>query len=138
MLSEHGCQDAHPRVLRGRGPAAHRAGCSALMSAVALNRLFRGRRRHLAVMAVIACLGATVAVHHLSPDDMGMAGMAAHSTMVVCLGVIPLVALAIATGLPLRLPRLLVGRLRIPRHSVVMAPAPRARSSPVATVVLRL
>jgi len=110
----------------------------ALMSADALNRLFRGRRRHLAVVAVMVCLGATVAVHHFSPGDMGMADTAAHNTMVVCLGVILLVALAIATGLPLRLPRLRRVRLRVAAQRVVMAPTPRARSSPVATVVLRL
>lgn len=109
----------------------------ALISANALNGLFRGRRRHLAVVVVMVCLGATVAVHHFSPGDMGMADMAAHSAMVVCLGVVPLVALTIAT-LPLRLPRLRRVRLRIAPQRVVMAPAPRARSSPVATVVLRL
>lgn len=108
------------------------------MSVDALNRLFRGRRRHLAVMAVMVCLGATVAVHHVSPGDMGMGDVAMHSAMVICLGVIPMVALAIATGLPHRIPQLRMGRLELPLQQAFMPPAPRARSSPVATVVLRL
>lgn len=108
------------------------------MSAAALNRLFRRRRRRLAVTAVVFCLGVIVAVHHLSPDDMAMPDMATHSAMVACLGVIPLVALAIATALPHRVPKLRRTRLPLPPQQASMPPAPRARSSPVTTVVLRL
>ena len=105
----------------------------ALISAEALNRLLRGRRRHLAGLAVMLCLGGAVAVHHISIDDMAMDG-----AMVACLAVLPVVGVAAVSVLRRRLPGL---RRLLPPASAqraIVPPVPRARSSPVATVVLRL
>ncbi len=79
------------------------------------------------------CLGGAVAVHHVSIDDMAMGG-----AMVACLAVLPVVAVAAVSVLRSRLPHL---RRQLPPASAqraIVPPAPRARSSPVATVVLRL
>lgn len=107
------------------------------MSLVALNRMLRRSRRHLVAFAAICTIAGAVAVHHLSMDGMhpGMGDAA----MVVCLAVLPALA---ATALQLAAP----STWRAPRLSRRVAwagpllaapPVPRARSSPVSTVVLR-
>jgi hypothetical protein len=104
------------------------------MSVSALSRLLRRRRHHLAVLAVVLAVGGTVAVHHAALADMGMGG-----AMVVCLAVLPAVAVAAAHVVRALLRRpLSVSLLPWPPHrGEVSPPHPRARSSPVATVVLR-
>ncbi|MGI8749154.1 MAG: hypothetical protein ACR2J6_01130 [Thermoleophilaceae bacterium] len=103
------------------------------MAPCALNRLLRSRRRQLIVIAATLCLSGAVAVHHVSTDHgMGMAGAA-----VVCLAVIPVLAVAMATSALPVLPRL--RRFSGAPPEPLPAPhEPRARPSPLDTVVLRL
>lgn len=104
------------------------------MSASAFNRLLRRRRRHLAALAVVLALSAAVAAHHMPVDHMGMGG-----AMVLCLAVLPALALTVARVVAALLPRArpLLPIAYAPCRSLAAAPLPRARSSPVATVVLR-
>lgn len=109
------------------------------MSAIALNNIARSSRQRLAAVALMLVLATTVAVHHLSVDDMGMHAMATHSAMVVCLGVLPIVgaAFAVVLGVVTSRPRAPRARYTFPAAHTLPPPPPRARSSPVFTVVLR-
>jgi hypothetical protein len=107
-----------------------------MMRASTLNRLLRRRRRHLVALAVVFALSGAVAVHHMATHEGGMSDMGA---MVVCLAVLPAVAtaaVAIVGGLLPR-PRFALFLAWAPDRLLVAPPLPRARSSPVATVVLR-
>ena len=110
------------------------------MSAFRLNDIAFSSRQRLAALTVLLALATSVAVHHLSVEDMGMHDMATHSAVVVCLGVMPAVGVVIAAAPGLRRPRLrpLRTRFAFPSQHALPAPPPRARSSPVETVVLRL
>jgi hypothetical protein len=103
------------------------------VSASAINRLLRRRRRNLAVVAAVLALGAAVAAHHMPIDHIGM------GAMVLCLAVLPALALTVARAVEAFVPRArrLLAMTRAPCRSLVGEPLPRARSSPVATVVLR-
>lgn len=104
------------------------------MRATAINRLLRRNRRQLAAVAVVLALGGAVVAHHLPMHDMGMGG-----AIVICLAVLPAVAAGAARMLGVLLPRpwrILVGSWA-PSRLLAAPPLPRARSSPVATVVLR-
>lgn len=90
---------------------------------------------------MVGLAGAVVA-HHMPMDHMDMSDMALSGVMVVCMAVLPVVALAAGAagaavaGLP---PRSLLNLLVswAPARLLPAPPQPRARSSPVATVVLR-
>jgi hypothetical protein len=101
---------------------------------MAINRLLRRRRRHLAALAVVLALGGAVAVHHMPVDHMGMA-----AAMVTCLAVLPTLAFAVARAVEALLsrPRRVLLMPCAPRRLPAAAPLARARASPVATVVLR-
>jgi hypothetical protein len=103
------------------------------VSASAINRLLRRRRRRLAAFAVVLALGAAVAAHHMPVEHIGL------GAMVICLAVLPVLAPAVAHVVEALLPR--VRQLRpiayAPCRLLAATPLPRARSSPVATVVLR-
>lgn len=109
------------------------------MSAFRLNDIAFSSRQRLAALTLLLALATSVAVHHLSVEDMGMHDMATHSAVVVCLGVMPAVGV-VAAALGLRRPRLrpLRTRFAFPSQHALPPPPPRARSSPVETVVLRL
>ncbi|MEJ7797530.1 MAG: hypothetical protein WKF42_03450 [Solirubrobacteraceae bacterium] len=100
-----------------------------------INRLLRRRRRHLAAFAVVLALAGAVAVHHTPFDHMGMG-----AAMALCLAVLPAVAVAVARvlGALFSGPRSWLALAWAPSRLLVAPPLPRARSSPVATVVLRL
>jgi hypothetical protein len=104
------------------------------MSAGAINRLLRRRRGHLAAFAVTLALGGAVAAHHMPFEHTGMGG-----AMVLCLAVLPVLALAASRAVEALLPRARrpLAMVYAPCRLRATAPLPRARSSPVATVVLR-
>jgi hypothetical protein len=103
------------------------------MSISALDRLLRRRRHHLAVLAVILVAGAAIAVHHTPMVEMGMGG-----AMVVCLAVLPALAVAAVRATAALMPRACVLAFVSPPYvGGLEPPQPRARSSPVSTVVLR-
>lgn len=104
------------------------------MSACVINRLLKRRRRHLAALAVVLALGAAVAAHHMPFEHVGMGG-----AMVLCLAVLPVAAFAVMRVVEALLPRArhLLLMVHAPCRLVAAAPLPRARSSPVATVVMR-
>jgi len=105
------------------------------MSATALNRALRRRRRRLTAFAVVFVLAGAVAAHHMPVDHVGMGG-----AMVMCLAVVPVVALAAAAlaGCRLQRPWAVVALQWAPYQTSIPPPLPRARASPVATVALRL
>ena len=105
------------------------------MTAIALNRALRGSRRRIACLAAVLCLGGVVVVHHTPMDHMGMG-----KAMVMCLALLPAVALAVAGVLcgGWTRPRVRIA-VQWPRVVQLAAPPlPRARSSPVRSMVLRL
>ena len=80
-------------------------------------------------------LGGAVVAHHLPAEHLGIGG-----AMVLCLAVLPAIAVAVARivgGLLPRLRAVLVVPWP-PSRLLANPPLPRARASPVATVVLRL
>jgi hypothetical protein len=110
------------------------------VSAIAVNRLLRRRCHRLALLALVVGMAGAFALHHLRPEGgMDMGDMAMDGAMVVCLAVVPAVAVAAAVAIGVLLARrALVALIDWPaRRSVVTPPLPRARSNPVATVVLR-
>lgn len=108
------------------------------MSARTLNRLLRRRRRHVAAVAVVLGLVGVVTVHHIPMPDEGMGAMGM-GAMVVCLGVLPAIAAALSVVGGLLPPPGLVAVLPWASNRILASPPhPRARSSPVGTVVLRL
>ncbi len=108
------------------------------MSATTLNRLLRRRRQHLAVLVVLVWLAGAVVAHHTATGQMDIGTMAMGGVMVVCLAVLPAVAAAATAAGAALLPRAPLFFLAwLPARLVPAAPLPRARSSPVATVVLR-
>lgn len=108
------------------------------MSLVALNQMLRRRRRHLLALAAVFAIAGAVAVHHMSMDDMHM-GMD-DAAMVVCLAVLPAVAITAAArlvGPPAGTAPRLAPAAAWAGPLLAAPPVPRARSSPVGTVVLR-
>lgn len=103
------------------------------MSSIAINTMIRRRRRHLTALAVVLALAGAVAAHHLPIGHIAMSG-----AMVVCVAVLPAIAAAArAASSLLARPTLLLSCRWAPMTRSA-PPVPRARSSPVATVVLRL
>ncbi len=107
------------------------------MSLVAIVHLLRRHRRRLAALVVTALVAGAVAAHHIGMDDMQMA--MGDATMMVCLAVLPAVAMGAVAALRARGPRLGCSLMLPvpPGPRRLPAPVPRARAGPTATVVLR-
>jgi len=103
-----------------------------MMSASAIDSLLRRRRCRVAAFAVVMALGAAVATHHMPVDNIG-----ADAAMVICLAVLPALALAVAHVVHLAPRTELLLIACEPCRLLAAPPLPRARSSPVATVILR-
>lgn len=105
-----------------------------MMSASAINRLLRRRRRRVAAFAVVLVLGCAVAAHHMPTDHVGVG-----AAMVMCLAVLPALALTVVGVVQalLRRVRQVLPMVFAPCWLLAAPPLPTARSSPVATVVLR-
>jgi len=108
-----------------------------VINATSINRVVRRRRCHLAAVMAMLALGGAVVAHHLPAEHLGIGG-----AMVLCLAVLPAIAVAVAVA---RIVGGLLPRLRAvlvvpwpPSRLLANPPLPRARASPVATVVLRL
>lgn len=88
------------------------------------------------MLAVLLALSGVVALHHAAMSDVGVGdlGMCA---MVVCLAVLPAAQAAAAPGGLPPLPSHVLSLPAAPGRLLAAPPLPRARSSPVATVVLR-
>jgi len=103
------------------------------MSQIAINRGLRASRRQLGVLAVMLALAGALIAHHSSIEHAGT------GVMVMCLAVLPMLAVG---GVARVVERMLrpVPRVWIMAWAAISPlapPRPRARSSPVRTVVMR-
>ncbi len=106
------------------------------MTPATLNRVLRRRRRRFASLVIVAALAAAVSAHHLPSGEHGHMDVA--EVVAACMAVLPFAAAALAVGGGLPTGRRFALTLPwVPYRAQTISPAPRARSSPVATVVLR-
>lgn len=107
------------------------------MTPAILNRVLRRRRRRFASLVIIAALAAAVSAHHLPSGEHGH--MDAAEVVAMCMAaVLPFAVAALAVGGGFQTGRRFTLTLPwVPYRAPTSSPAPRARSSPVATVVLR-
>lgn len=104
------------------------------MSSLALRRRLTRSRGSLAAVACVLVLSGAVAAHHIEmPADHSGMGMHGLATMVMCLGVVGLVAVALAAAprLGRPLPRVRrAGSESRPRQAVRRSAAHAAREGP--------